>query len=317
MFGGSNAPGEIVQGRLLGDIEYIYGGSGTDVLFGGSGHDFLSGDRGADYSFGGAGPDTLSDGSGNDIEVGGLLPDSISPLITAAAGARLTSLGLTASDLAELIREFEDVIGSDTDDDNDYLSGGPGNDFLYGGSGNDSLNAGSYVLSLGARFSRDDDVATNLLIGGAASDSLYGADGADILVGDGLEGQSIDAFLPASFPSAVDQALIRAIAGLAGGASADWLQGNGGNDTLIGGGGPDMLIGGGDADRFVFTPGSGADLINDFDVEAGDKLVITGGQTFTISDDGIGGTLLKLSGGGTVDLLGVGPDTVNGSFFSL
>jgi Ca2+-binding RTX toxin-like protein len=59
-----------------------------------------------------------------------------------------------------------------------------------------------------------------------------------------------------------------------------------------------VLIGGVGADRYVFGANSGADSIFGFSQGEGDKLDF-GGQTLTSADDGQGGTLFTLSGGGT------------------
>ena len=49
----------------------MYGGSGDDVLFGGSGNDHLYGGSGNDILFGGSGDDYLDGGEGRDILFGG------------------------------------------------------------------------------------------------------------------------------------------------------------------------------------------------------------------------------------------------------
>jgi Ca2+-binding RTX toxin-like protein len=54
----------------------------------------------------------------------------------------------------------------------------------------------------------------------------------------------------------------------------DFLNGSIGEDTLIGLAGNDILNGGADADEFVFSDGSGDDLIVDFDISSGDFLNI-------------------------------------------
>ena len=81
--------------------------------------------------------------------------------------------------------------------------------------------------------------------------------------------------------------------------------GNLGNDTLVGGLG---------ADTFAFGLSSGADVINGFSSAEGDWLSF-GGQTYTFSDDGRGGALFTLSGGGTVDLTGVAASSITMTFF--
>jgi uncharacterized repeat protein (TIGR01451 family) len=59
---------------------------------------------------------------------------------------------------------------------------------------------------------------------------------------------------------------------LNGGAGDDALDGGAGNDVITGGAGHDVLSGGAGADVFVFAPGSGYDLISDFNAAEGDTI---------------------------------------------
>ena len=61
---------------------------------------------------------------------------------------------------------------------------------------------------------------------------------------------------------------------ITGTANSDMLSGMGGNDTLIGASGDDILSGGSGDDLFVFTPGFGHDIINDFQAGVGTEDVI-------------------------------------------
>jgi serralysin len=63
---------------------------------------------------------------------------------------------------------------------------------------------------------------------------------------------------------------------LIGGGSNDNLPGGSGNDVIDGGPGSDQLNGGGGADLFVYRPGSGADVVNDFNPFMGDRIDLTG-----------------------------------------
>jgi hypothetical protein len=54
---------------------------------------------------------------------------------------------------------------------------------------------------------------------------------------------------------------------ISGNRGFNYLSGGDGEDTLNGGGGFDLLEGGKDADTFVFAPGSGCDVILDFEAE--------------------------------------------------
>ncbi len=78
---------------------------------------------------------------------------------------------------------------------------------------------------------------------------LYGRDGDDF-----LDGNSEDDYLY-------------------GGYHNDYLQGDFGDDHLYGGSGQDTLTGGKGADKFVFTNLDAVDLITDFNLQEGDKIV--------------------------------------------
>ncbi|UHC19945.1 S8 family serine peptidase (plasmid) [Methylobacterium currus] len=112
----------------------------------------------------------------------------------------------------------------------------------------------------------------NILFGGRGNDTLIGAGGSDTLHGD--QGD-------------------------------DLLIGSEGDDILDGGAGNDTLMGGGGADTYLFGAKSGDDVILGFCAEKGDRIQLLAGQTFTLDTGWTGDALLRLSGGGTVDLLGV------------
>jgi len=125
----------------------------------------------------------------------------------------------------------------------DRLIGGNGRDMLYGESGNDTLiggNSNDTLIGAGGadwlRGGNNDD----LLQGGGSSDVLAGGNGNDTLMG-GAGG---------------DQ--------LTGGAGNDRIEGGSGRDTLFGGEGDDTLSGNSGSDLFVFTKGTGDDVISDF-----------------------------------------------------
>jgi Ca2+-binding RTX toxin-like protein len=167
---------------------------------------------------------------------------------------------------------------------NDLAYGNQGADRLLGTSGNDTMFGGQ---------------GSDMLLGGPDADRLFGNMGADIIYGN----QGADIIYG---NQGADQ--------LYGGYGSDVLFGGQGADTLIGATGPDTLVGGAGADRYVFGAGSGADLIIGFSATQGDKLDVQG-QTYASADDGQGGTLLTLSGGGTVDLAGVAQGSLTSAAF--
>lgn len=195
---------------------------------------FISGGGGSDTITGTDGNDTLDGGAGNDRLQGGDGNDVI------FGGA-----------------------GRDTIDGgrgNDTLDGGRGNDLIFGGGGNDRLRGRDGNDTLDGGNGRDrlwGDAGNDFLQGKAGNDTLYGGAGADT-----LEGGAGDDILFGGGGHDL----------LRGGTGDDVLDGGGGRDTLSGGSGNDTLTGGSGADRFIFSRGSGADLITDFSVAQGDIL---------------------------------------------
>jgi Ca2+-binding RTX toxin-like protein len=61
---------------------------------------------------------------------------------------------------------------------------------------------------------------------------------------------------------------------LVGTAASDTISGGVGNDWLEGGAGDDFLLGGDGADKFVIRSGGGHDVIQDFDPNAGDRMLV-------------------------------------------
>jgi serralysin len=158
----------------------------------------------------------------------------------------------------------------------DLIYGNLGADIIYGNQGQDTLFGGQDTDHMFA--GKDADVA----YGNLGDDQIYGNMGDDDLFG---------------------------------GAGSDFIHGGQGDDLITGGLGNDVLIGGLGADTFVFRPGHGADLIFGFDVDQGDRLSLSG-QSYQLGDDGHGGTLVLLSGGGTIDVAGISPGRLSGSAFA-
>ncbi|HEY9640394.1 MAG TPA: SGNH/GDSL hydrolase family protein [Coleofasciculaceae cyanobacterium] len=139
------------------------------------------------------------------------------------------------------------VQGDDTlsgGDGTDFLNGGQGDDIAFGGTGNDQLlgQVGNDILV--------GDAGKDLILGGQGNDYLLGGEGQDALWGN--EGQDI----------------------INGGSGKDLLLGGLGNDRLDGGADSDRLKGGLGNDQFVYRPGSGSDVILDFQKGA-DKIDLT------------------------------------------
>jgi Ca2+-binding RTX toxin-like protein len=92
---------------------------------------------------------------------------------------------------------------------------------------------------------------------------------------------------------------------LYGGAGSDRLYGGKGADTLFGGSGDNFLIGGKGSDTFVFGfTSKGDDIVADFDLKR-DHIRLDDGITVLSTAQVSGNTVLHLSNGGDVTLLGI------------
>ncbi|ASY65854.1 T1SS secreted agglutinin RTX (plasmid) [Sinorhizobium sojae CCBAU 05684] len=140
-------PGIVVVGDDT-KSNLIYGTSGADNLTGGALDDTIIGRDGNDVINGGGGSDTLRGGSGNDTIDGGAGVDLLD-LSDASAGVTFSlvqSSGNTVADLTavglgvDTYRNVEGLIGSDY---NDTLIGSAFDDKLYAGAGSDTLTGGA------------------------------------------------------------------------------------------------------------------------------------------------------------------------------
>jgi hypothetical protein len=157
------------------------------------------------------------------------------------------------------------VGGNDSLDGADLLFGGAGNDLMLGNGGNDTMLGGD---------------GTDTMVGGYGTDILYGNQGNDLILGN--QGNDI----------------------VFGGFGNDTVYGGLGDDILYGNEGNDLLFGNEGADRYVFGTNSGADIVGGFSFTEGDRLDLQG-QTFTVGTAADGSLLLALSGGGSINLIGV------------
>ncbi|ODR89607.1 hypothetical protein A8M32_20075 [Sinorhizobium alkalisoli] len=140
-------PGIVVVGDDT-KSNLIYGTSGADHLTGGALDDTIVGRDGNDVINGGGGNDTLRGGSGNDTIDGGAGADLLD-LSDASAGVTFSlvqSSGNTVADLTavglgvDTYRNVEGLIGSDY---NDTFIGSAFDDKLYAGAGSDTLSGGA------------------------------------------------------------------------------------------------------------------------------------------------------------------------------
>ena len=286
----------------------LMGGAGDDILRAGIGEDTVNGGPGADLLDGGEdvgeknneipGVDLNDDGDFEDPNETEPIPTSIDTASYDGAKAGVTvnlatRKGTAGDAEGDTLVGIEAVEGSDHDD---TFIASEGVDRIDGGDNPDMMPAGdtvSYELSedgvtvdledngdvttvadSAAEDSyADNDVLTGIenLTGSSRDDSLTGNNQANTLMGGGgvdtMDGMGEDDTLDGGAGNDImdggegDDTLM-------GGAGRDTMDGGLGDDTLIGGAGGDELVGGGGIDTFVFAPGHGDDIIDDFAVGA-------------------------------------------------
>lgn len=174
----------------------------------------------------------------------------------------------------------------------DTIEGGAGLDFLRGEEGADSITGGAGFDDAHGNMG-DDTVhggeGDDWVVGGKDQDQLFGDAGFDIVYGN-LGDDVCD-----------------------GGEGTDWVRGGQGNDVVRGGGGADWLwgdrgddtiSGGAGADDFHLQPGCALDLVTDFSLADGDRVLVDGAASYTISISGAD-TIIDLGGGDRMVLVGV------------
>ena len=206
-----------------------------------------------------------------------------------------SSNGIDGTDSEEILigtSDSEPIVGlkgNDTlvgKDGNDTLSGGDGNDLLQTGRGDNIAlgNKGDDTLSV--NIDRSQEAGNNTFNGGDGNDFLEGNSGNDLLVGEKGE-DTIDGRNGSDTIDGGDNN-----DDINGDAGNDFIDGGKGNDELTGGDGNDIIFGGdgndtidglegrdilngnrGD-DFFELIPGTGEDVIGDFE-DGQDRLVLT------------------------------------------
>jgi serralysin len=234
------------------------------------GNDQLYGSNQPELLRGYAGDDRLEGGAGSDSLFGGSGNDTI------FAVRDLGSSGwpVNSSD-SEFLRGEEGndcIIGSDGFDD---IHGNEGNDIAFGGRGNDWVVGGQ---------------GSDLLYGGSHADIVYGNMGNDTLYGDGVRLWS--------------EVEIAGADTLRGGQGDDSIVGGGGDDWIWGDRGDDTISGGSGADVFHIFAGAGLDRVIDFNAAEGDRVVLEGGPSYVLRQEG-GDTVIDLGGGDRMVLVGV------------
>lgn len=185
---------------------------------------------------------------------------------------------IVSAQLSTILAGPDSFDGSDLDDvifgfgGNDFAVGRGGADSIYGNQGDDAIygNAGNDWLFGGQGF--------DVVFGGQNDDAVYGNLQADQIYGNFGNDD------------------------LFGGQGDDTLYGGQGDDVLVGNKGNDLHFGGASADRFVFAPGSGADVIADF--QNGIDRIDVFGTSAGLTQQGAD-TLVTLGSGDTILVLNI------------
>ncbi|AFY73019.1 VCBS repeat-containing protein [Synechococcus sp. PCC 7502] len=300
----------------LGSV-FLDGGSGDDVLTGGTKNDTL---------IGGNGDDTLTGGLGNDVLNGGNNTDTVKE--SGNVNFTLTNTSLTGLGTDTLISiesaNLTGGIGNNTLNASTFigaviLDGGGGNDILTGGTGDDTLIGG---------------IGNDTLTGGLGNDSLNGGDGTDTVKesGDvnftltnttltGLGSDTLISIESANLTGGISDNTLDASAFtlgsviLNGGAGNDTLTGGTGNDTLIGGSGIDTVKESGNV-NFTLTnttlTGLGTDTLNT--IESANLTGGIGDNTLDASAFTLGSVFLDGGSGDDVLIGGTKNDTLIGGY---
>ena len=268
---------DIIRGN--GGQDYLVGNDGNDLIEGGAGNDDLSGGQGNDTLNGGSGNDYIVDSNGSDTFVfeRGSGSDSIynynsnrqtttdgqSDVIQLGTGISVSDVSLKrqGNDLVLSINGTTDSLRIQNHFYNDYygqnsyqigqikfadntvwdtsfikakvLEGTESNDSIYGYTSNDNL------LGKGGNDTLNGGAGNDTLEGGAGYDYLNGGDGNDTVNG---------------------------------GEGDDYLNGGYGINVLDGGAGNDSYYGGRGDDTFIFTKGSGKDVVSNYNSIGSDAL---------------------------------------------
>lgn len=268
---------DTLLGSLAGDMldggseeDFIYGYEGNDTIYGRQGNDEIEGNTGNDEIEGGQGKDRILGGTGQDTLFGDDQSLENEPSATSDPEAYSeyedTIYGGADNDAIYGQLGNDELFGDEGADEvyggshNDTISGGAGSDYLYGGTGNDEIfgfsDADNPSLKQDSQGSAEED---DELHGGDGDDKLYGGTGDDKLFGDDTNDR---AFLD----KAGNDILIGCEGDdeLYGRLGKDYLVGGEGDDWLSGGVGNDVLDSGNGNDVFVLSPGSGTDVIQNF-----------------------------------------------------
>ncbi len=251
----------------------------NNIIVGDVQNNWIDGGTGADHMFGGAGNDTYivdNDGDRVSEELSGHDDggnDTVMSSVTFHIFSYVENLTLTGTgDINATGNQWNNVLTGN--DGKNVLNGQIGADTMSGGKGDDGYivdNVNDVVIENANEGT--DKILSNVsytLSANVENLTLSGAGNINA-TGNGMD---------------------------------NLIVGNTGNNHLDGGAGTDRLWGGAGADTFVFSAGSGADIIKDFSVSDNDHIDLSA-YTHGTADAGMvhdyfGSTLIDMGGGNTV-----------------
>ena len=161
------AGADTLQGTALSN-DFLYGGSGDDLLKATGGDDFLFGQDGQDRLIGGSGFDHLFGGLGDDV-------------MDAGSGANLMAGG-AGNDLY-VVRSARDMVKEFAGGGNDQVNTSQRSLSLASGNATQYANFENLTYIGSGDFRGTGNGLANRLTGGGGNDTLSGGEGSDTLVG--------------------------------------------------------------------------------------------------------------------------------------
>ena len=303
----------------------LNGNGGNDTLNGGEGNDIINGGVGSDTLNGNGGEDTINTGIGANVDTDNVDGGSGNDIINVQSG---TSAGTITGGLDnDLIESFTATFAGSID-------GGDGTDTLkifntatnFAGttfSGIETTQLGYFATIDAAQAANLGNIDVIWTATGLTLSTAGLADFNDVSIGDGERltitanaGGSTVTFGAGSATTGTGSITFNGGVGndtFTGFNGNDILNGGAGSDTLNGGAGNDIINGGTGDDLIIFTPGGGADIIQNFSAGLGseDQIDLTAFDV-AIASAAIAGatqagadTVLDFGGGDTLTLVGI------------
>ncbi|HSV14370.1 MAG TPA: calcium-binding protein [Tepidisphaeraceae bacterium] len=320
VIGGGPVSGESGEhDNILGDVENLIGGRGSDSLVGSAAANVIDAGRGDDSITGNGGNDLLIGGRDDDtyiftpttdaqlvkvveVTLGGddtldfsALDASmaVTALLQAKPGANLATCANTQVQNAGQTGDLENVLGGAGDDN---ITGHNGKNRLVGNGGNDS------IYGLGGNDYIDGGEGDDFLDGGTGADDIHGGGGSDTVDhSTRTNGVNVSADDTANDGEAGESDNVHS--------DVEEIVGGDGNDSLSGAATGSILVGGNG--KNILTGGAGADVI--FGGPNGDMIVGNGGADVVLCGNG---NDTVFTGDSSGDPLATGPDTGGASVFA-